>query len=147
MLKLLLIHALPAVLVIQYGTSNRRATQVPQQGSGTVQQSAEKKTCDFSRFKPMKARANHGSSLVSMPQPAYPPDLKANGVQGRVAALLLVNVSSGLVEQACVMEGDERLAEPAKEAGLRVKFDPYCKYIKDRFTYAEEIVIYNFLVR
>lgn len=145
MLKLLLIHALPAVLAIQCGTSHRRTTEAGRQGPGRVEQSAEKRKCDFSSFKPLKARANHGSPIISMPQPGYPPELKANGVQGKVALLLLVNVRSGLVEQVCVMEGDERLAEPAKDAGMRVRFDPYSKYIQDRYTHAEERVIYNFV--
>jgi len=145
MLKLLLIHALPAVLVIQCGTNNRRASQAPPQRSEDIQQSTEKKACDFSKFKPMKAQANHGSPVISMPQPAYPPELKANGVQGKVEVLLLVNVRSGLVEQVCLMDGDERLAESAKEAGLRVKFAPYSKYIQDKYTHAEEIAIYNFV--
>ena len=61
--------------------------------------------------------------------------------------LLLVNVRSGLVEQACVVEGDEAFTSSAKDAGLRVKFKPYSNYIQKNHSYAEEIVTYNFMTQ
>ena len=95
----------------------------------------------------MKARAIYGSPLLSMPQPEYPPAAKGRGIQGKVVVLLLVNVRSGLVEQACVVEGDEAFTSSAKDAGLRVKFKPYSSYIQNNYSYAEEIVTYNFLAQ
>ncbi|HJP93503.1 MAG TPA: energy transducer TonB [Pyrinomonadaceae bacterium] len=106
--------------------------------------SAENGECDFSKFSPMKARANHGSPLISLPRPQYPPEAKERGVEGQVAVRLLVNVRTGLVEKACVIEGEKVFAAAAMEAGMRVKFDPYSDYIQQKFAYAEEIVKYQF---
>ena len=82
--------------------------------------------------------------MISFPQPEYPADAKARGIHGRVAVRLLVNVRTGLVERACVIEGDEALAQAAKDAGMRVKFSPYSDYIQKKFTFAEEVVTYGF---
>ena len=90
----------------------------------------------------MEARASHDSSMINAPKPEYPS--QANGIEGTLAVRLLVNVRNGLVEQACIIEGHQALAETAKEAGLRVKFSHYSKYIQEKFTYAEEIVSYRF---
>jgi hypothetical protein len=95
----------------------------------------------------MKAGANYGSPLISMPQPEYPLASKGRGIQGKVVLLLLVNVRSGLVEQACVIEGNEALASVTKDAGLRVKFKPYSSYIQGKYSYAQEIVTYDFVAQ
>lgn len=92
----------------------------------------------------MKAQTNHGSPVISTPRPQYPPEAKERAVEGKVAVRLLVNVRTGLVEQACLIEGNEVFAPAAIEAGLRIKFDPYSYYIQQKFSYAEEIVTYQF---
>jgi TonB family protein len=110
-----------------------------------VSQTPTKKECDFSKWTSLRARANYGSPMLSFPRPQYPPEAKERGAHGTVAVLLLVNVRSGLVEQACVSEGHEALHAAAKEAALRVKFSPYSRYVQENYSYAEERVVYGFL--
>jgi hypothetical protein len=105
----------------------------------------EKRRCDFAEFKPMKFGANHHSPMVSIPKPGYPSEARAQGIHGTVTVLLLVKTRTGGVEQVCALEGDELLVAAAKEAGLRVRFDPYSSSIQERFSYAEEIVTYQFV--
>jgi hypothetical protein len=106
-----------------------------------------KSSCDFSNFKPMKARANYGAPLVSVPKPDYPPEARSQGIHGTVVMLLLVNTRTGGVEQACSLDGNELLVPAAKEAALTVKFDPYSRWIQERFAYAEERISYHFAVQ
>jgi len=110
----------------------------------TAKSTSEKSQCDFSRFNPMAARANYSSRLVSMPTPVYPEDARGKQIGGRVSVLLLVNVQSGLVEDACVREGDRALAASARDAALKVKFAPYSSYIQKKYSYALEVVSYRF---
>jgi outer membrane biosynthesis protein TonB len=146
MLKIVLILTLAPAFMIQCGSKR------PQSGDGVArndQQLSEKtntenKRCDFSDVKPMRAGANSGAPRLSLPKPAYPPEAKERGIQGKVVVLLLVNTGSGLVERACVSEGNDLLIGAAKEAALRIKFSPYSSYIQERFSYAEEVVSYQF---
>lgn len=92
----------------------------------------------------MKFGASHHSPMVSIPKPGYPSEARAQGIQGTVTVLLLVNTRTGGVEQACALEGSEPLIAAATEAGLRVRFDPYSSSIQERFAYAEEVVTYQF---
>ena len=92
----------------------------------------------------MKAGATYHSPMISFPQPEYPPEARKGGIHGSVLVRLLVNVRTGLVERACVIEGDEALAQAAKDAGMRVKFSPYSDYIQKKYTFAEEVVTYGF---
>ena len=147
MFKSLVILVLPAsALLIQCG-ANRKP--LAEEVAGHVQpasqnSNSEKRRCDFSSIKLMKARANHGAPLLSLPKPVYPTEAKRRKIEGTVVVLLLVNVRSGLVEQTCIVEGDEFLAESAKEAASRAKFQPYSSYIQERYSYAEEIVSYGY---
>jgi hypothetical protein len=109
-----------------------------------VSQTPTKAKCDFSKWTSLRARANYGSPMLSFPKPQYPAEAKERGAHGTVAVLLLVNVRTGLVEQACVIEGDEMLHAAAKDAALHVKFSPYSRYIQGNFLYAEERVVYGF---
>jgi hypothetical protein len=118
---------------------------VKERGSAQVSsQTPTKDKCDFSKRTSLRAQSSHGSSMLSFPKPHYPPEAKERGAQGTVAVLLLVNVRTGLVEQTCVIEGDETLHAAATEAALRVKFSPYSRYIQEKFSYAEERVVYGF---
>jgi len=131
-----------ALFLIQ--CDRQRSETIVSKDAPSPSPSSTKGECDFSKFSPMKAQTNHGSPVISMPRPQYPPEAKERGVEGKVAVRLLVNVRTGLVEQACLIEGDEVFAPAAIEAGLRVKFDPYSNYIQQKFSYAEEIVSYQF---
>lgn len=144
MLKPIFLFLLPVAFIVQCGARHPKPSARVEQDPQRVSQNPENNKCDFSKFKPMKARANYSSPIVSMPQPEYPPASKGRGIQGKVVVLLLVNVRSGLVEQACIMEGDEAFRSAAKDVGLRVKFKPYSSYIQGKHSYAEEIVTYNF---
>ena len=130
-----------AALVAQCPSSGHRSAEsVNSQPKDKI----EKKECDFSHITPLGPRANYGSQLLSMPQPVYPEDLKQRGIKGRVSALLLVNVHTGMVEQACIKDGDSALADSAREAALKVKFAPYNSYVQKKYFYTQEIVTYNF---
>lgn len=93
----------------------------------------------------MKAHTNHGSPMISFPKPEYPPEARERGIHGSVAVRLLVNVRTGLVERACIIEGDKTLAPAAKDAAMRVKFSPYSQDIQARYEFAEELVTYGFV--
>ncbi len=143
MSKLIPFLLLALVLVPQCRSSSRRSDQSTN-SQPIVKGKSEKNECDFSKFAPMEARANYGSPVRSMPQPVYPPEARERGIKGRVSVLMLVNVRSGLVEQACILDGDAALATAAKDAAMKVKFAPYSSYIQKKYSYAQEIVNYNF---
>lgn len=60
---------------------------------------------------------------------------------------VLINVRTGLVEQACAVDGDESLKRAAEVAALKVQLSPYNGYIKQKYTYATGAVIYNFVAQ
>ena len=142
--KTFLIVALSPALLMMCGP---RQPQSSQQVAANNEAAIRKPQCDFSEFKPMKARANYGAPLVSAPKPGYPPEARSQGIHGTVVMLLLVNTRTGGVEQACSLEGNELLVPAAKEAALRVRFDPYSNWIQERFAYAEERISYQFAVQ
>jgi TonB family protein len=147
MFKSLLILVLPVAFLTQCGANRKPSAEEVAEHSQPVSphSNTENRRCDFSERKAMKARANHGAPMLSMPKPAYPPQAKGRGIEGTVVVLLLVNVRSGLVEETCVMEGDDSLASSAREAAARAKFHPYSSYIQERYSYAEEILSYKFV--
>src|SRR5207248_8522355 len=98
MTKVLLVLTVSNLLFIQCGS--RQAP--PRSDTSRNDRPTVDKKCDFSELKPLKARANYGSPLVSMPQPTYPLEAKERGIKGRVGVLVLVNVHNGNVENACV---------------------------------------------
>jgi outer membrane biosynthesis protein TonB len=129
---------------------NRHPSQTGDNTSNQPQQinqssSKSKKECDFAAYKPLRFTSTLGSPAISMPKPDYPPEAKGQKIEGIVRVKLLINVRSGLVEQACVIEGDEILGQAAKTAALKVKVSPYNNYIKERYNYAEGVVSYNFV--
>ena len=105
--------------------------------------------CDFSSYKPLVRPISAGPK-ISMPQPSYPSEAKEKGVGGMVRVKILINAESGHVEQACVVEGDELLANAAKEAALRARFSPYLggnKYVKENYRFIESFITYNFVLQ
>ncbi|SRR6266404_2434125 len=100
MFKILLALLLPGALLIQCGRGGNQTTSSTTKNTQPTSMHSQMEKCGFSNFKPMKAQVNYGSPVLSMPQPAYP--VTAHGRQGKVVVLLLVNVRSGTVEQACV---------------------------------------------
>ena len=135
------------LLVAQGGGCRRSAQQSPPQAK---QSSAEtqKKECDFSEYRPLQlSAATLGSPILSIPAPEYPPEARERKVAGRVTVRTLINVSSGLVERACAIDGDESLKSAAEAAALKMKLSPYNDYIKQKYTYASGTVIYNFVAQ
>lgn len=57
---------------------------------------------------------------------------------------VLINVRTGLVESRCALDGDVILRKAAEAAALKVRVSPYGDYIKERYRYAEGVVVYNF---
>src|SRR5262245_22753382 len=129
----LLIVVLSPALLMKCGSNQPQSNP---EVAANHQPPAEKPRCDFAEYKPMKAGANQHSPMVSVPKPSYPSDARAQGIQGTVVMLLLVNTRTGSVEQVCALEGNELLVPAAKEAALRVKFEPYSSFIQEHFAYS-----------
>lgn len=123
----------------------------PAQGSNThgAQSPSSPVNCDFSSYNPLVRPINAGP-MISRPQPSYPSEAKEKRVGGLVRVRILINAGSGHVEQACVVEGDELLANAAKGAALRARFSPYMggsKYIKENYRFIESVITYNFVLQ
>ena len=82
-----------------------------------------------------------------MPQPQYPPEAKDRKLSGSIAVKVLVNVNTTSVEKACAGDGDDLLRKAAEAAALKIRLLPYNDYIKQRYSYAEGIVVYNFVAQ
>jgi outer membrane biosynthesis protein TonB len=135
---------LSVLLVAQCGVHTRSTQQSAQLEKPSAE--AQKKRCDFSDYKPLQLRAaTLGSPILSMPRPEYPPEARERKVAGPVTVRVLINVRTGLVEQACAVDGDESLKRAAEVAALKARLSPYNDYIKQRYTYAEGTMIYNFV--
>ena len=86
--------------------------------------------------------------VINLPKPEYPKEAKAKGVAGMVAVKVLIRARSGVVERACVVEGNDILGNAAKNAALQAKFSPNWgnnKYLAERYEYFEATITYNFL--
>jgi TonB family protein len=130
------------------GSRERGGGEGPQQASPLSIDSQQKK-CDFSSLKPFKVGLMQAPA-ISMPKPAYPPEAKAQKIEGKVIVKILINVHSGEVEQTCVVEGSEILAKAAREAALQTKFSPDWgnnKYLSERYKYLEADMTYNFVAQ
>ena len=135
-------------LVAQCGGVHNRSTQQSPPQAKQASTDTQKKQCDFSDFKPLRLRATTlGSPVLSMPKPEYPVEAKERKLAGRIRVKILINVHTSLVEHACGLDGDEDLKRPAETAALKIKLSPYNDYIKQRYRYAEGVVIYNFVAQ
>jgi len=125
-----------------------QCSKQPDHSSPTNQPSpAVSEKCDFSSYKPFKGGMLQAPG-VSLPQPQYPQEAKDRKLQGTVSVRVLVNLRSGLVERACVAEGDEVLGQAAVQAALKAKFAPdwgHSKYLAERYSYVETLIKYNFM--
>ena len=138
---------LSVLLATQCGVRTRSTQQSPPQAK-PASTNTQNKQCDFSDYKPLRLAASTlGSPVLSMPQPEYPVEAKERKLAGRITVEILINVQTGLVEQACAPDGDEDLKRPAEAAALKVKLSPYNDYIRQRHRYAEGVVIYNFVAQ
>jgi len=134
------LSVLVLVVVAQCGQETQPARSLKPQPTAA--------SCDFSSYKPLKAGAN--SPAISMPRPDYPPEAKAQKLHGQVTVKMLINFHTGIVEQACVVSGDETLGKAATEAALKSRFSPdwgHNKYLAQRYDYAETYIVYNFVAQ
>lgn len=103
-------------------------------------------TCDFSRFKPMRLGVSTDGYATSLPRPAYPAEAKKQKAEGQVTVKLLVNVTSGLVERACIIKGEKVFEQTSRDAALRSKFSfSGNKALPKQYHYAEGTLIYRFV--
>jgi len=138
---------LSVFLVAQCGVPSRSTQQAPPQAK-PASKDTQNKQCDFSDYKPLRLAASTlGSPVLSMPQPEYPVEARGRKLAGRITVKILIDVHTGLVEKACALDGDEDLKQPAEAAALKVKLSHYNDYIRQRYRYAEEVVIYNFVAQ
>lgn len=82
-----------------------------------------------------------------MPKPEYPREAKDRKIEGSITVKVLINVRSGLVEQACAINGDQALGRAAEGTALKVKLSPYNDYVRERYSYAEGVVTYSFVAQ
>ena len=85
--------------------------------------------------------------VVSLPQPQYPQEARDRKLYGIVTIRVLVNLHTGLIERACMRDGDETLGRSAVQAALKAKFAPdwgHSKYLAERYSYVETLIKYNF---
>ena len=59
-------------------------------------------------------------------EPAYPPEVRSQGVEGTVVLKTMVN-ESGTVERVRLVEGNPGLAEPAISAVKQWRYKPYVR--------------------
>jgi TonB family protein len=64
--------------------------------------------------------------LVHRVEPAYPPEVRSQGVEGTVVLKTMVN-ESGTVERVRLVEGNPALAEPAISAVKQWRYKPYVR--------------------
>jgi TonB family protein len=142
-------------LVMLVAQCSRPPSQVANHSVGQPQPASSsptdfhQKECEFSSFKPFKVGLMQAPA-ISMPKPAYPPEAKAQKIEGKVLVKILINVHSGEVEQACVVEGSEILGKAAREAAFQTKFSPNWgnnKYLSERYKYLEADMTYNFVAQ
>ena len=104
--------------------------------------------CDFSSFHPvtLSGLGGLGAPAISKPQPAYPPEAKARGIEGLVKIKVLLN-TRGEVERACVLEGDETLGQAALGAALRSRFGSLWskQMVRAGSSYGEGVITYRFV--
>jgi outer membrane biosynthesis protein TonB len=141
------ILTLSVLVVAQCGVHTRSTEQSPPQAN-QASTDTQKKQCDFSDYKPLRLRASTlGSPVLSMPQPEYPAEARERKLTGRITVNVLINVNTGVVEQACAADGNEILKRLAEAAALKIRLSPYNDYIRQRYRYAEGVVIYNFVAQ
>jgi hypothetical protein len=138
---------LSAIFVTQCGVHRTASTEQATPPAKSSSAEAEKQRCDFSDYKPLTLRGTLGSQATSMPIPKYPPEAKEQKIAGRVTVKVLINVRSGVIERACAIQGDDLLRNAAEAAALKIKLRSYSNYIKEKYNYAEGVVIYNFLAQ
>jgi hypothetical protein len=103
--------------------------------------------CEFSNYGPFKLGPSTSGYAVSLLTPKYPPEAKEQNAEGQVTVKLLINVSSGKVEQSCLVSGNNVFEKSSTEAALRSKFSfaTRPKRLPDTYVYAEGIIVYRFV--
>jgi TonB family protein len=88
--------------------------------------------------------------VIHLFQPSYPQEAKDRKITGAVVVKVLVNVRSGDVEGACLVEGNEIFQGAATEAARKSKFASNWggnKYITSRYEYVEGNITYDFVAQ
>ena len=106
----------------------------------------ETSSCNFSAYKAVSLGFSTTGYATSLPKPIYPPEAKKQKVEGQVTMKLLISVRSGIVERACIVKGGRVFERVSSEAALRSKFSfSGTKALPKRYSYAEGVLIYNFV--
>jgi TonB family protein len=131
--------------------SSSSVNSIPAQvaNASEAEASSRRRSCDFSSYKPI-VRPISAGPMISRPQPSYPSEAKEKGSSGLVRVRILIKAESGRVEQACVVEGDEMLADAAKEAALKARFSPYMggdRYVREHYRFVESMITYDFVLQ
>jgi TonB family protein len=88
--------------------------------------------------------------VIHLFQPIYPQEARDRKIVGTALVKVLVNVRTGDVEGACLVEGNEIFQGAATEAARKAKFAPNWggnQYISSRYEYVEGNITYNFVAQ
>jgi TonB family protein len=104
--------------------------------------------CDFSEYKPLKISHFQKIALLEQVKPEYPSAAKAVGAQGKVRVKILVD-RSGVVINACILEGHPLLRAAAIQAALDSRFKPNFGFFKKsrlkKTSFVTDELIYHFV--
>jgi TonB family protein len=117
-----------AMLIITLARCDARTDQPTEpvkaaQQTGRAAKKESNDKCDFSAYAPKRILYFAQGAVTKRVKPTYPPEAAQRGIQGRVVVKALVN-ESGVIERACVVEGDDALRQAAETAVLQWKFKP-----------------------
>ena len=94
----------------------------------------------------MNLRSSTTGYATRLVTPKYPAAAKQQRVEDQVTVKLLINVQTGIVEQACLAKGDTIFEQTSKDAALRSTFSfAGIKALPKQYHYAEGTMIYNFV--
>src|SRR5687767_4466624 len=101
--------AIIALLVPQCGRATR-SSQPSNSETKPPSTETQDKQCDFPSYKPLRlGAAGLGTPVLSLPQPEYSAEARERKLAGQITVKILINVNTGVVEQACASDGDEIL--------------------------------------
>jgi TonB family protein len=106
--------------------------------------------CDFSAYKPIKMDFFPQGAVIKEVSPKYPKKAGTRKIKGIVSVKVLIN-EDGIVEKACVVNGNKIFWTEVKKAALQWRFKPRSglaftvqRQDKQQKRYAFAYIIFNF---
>ena len=109
--------------------------------------------CDFSAYKPIKMDFFPQGAVIKEVSPKYPKKARTRKIEGVVSVKVLIN-EQGIVEKACVVNGNKIFWTEAGKAALQWRFTPKSglaftvqRQDKAQKRYAFAYIVFNFTTR